>query len=91
MLRISLLPGHNYQGGMELSDPFLWPAGMRIIHTGAGHDTSLEALDIVQSVHEAVAGSSYGSVGWSNFMTSLRSCHCPEDFQTPLTASHQKP
>ena len=61
MLRGSLLPGHNTQGGMELSDPFLWPSGMRIIHTGVGHYASPEVLDFVPSEHEAVDGSSNGS------------------------------
>ena len=40
MLRGSLVPGHMYQGGLELSDPVLWYSGMCVIHTGVGHYAS---------------------------------------------------
>lgn len=58
----SLLPGHIYQRGMELSDPFLWPAGMCVFLTVVGRYESLGVLDIVPSEHEAADGSSYGSI-----------------------------
>ena len=47
---------------MELSDPFLRPSGICVNRTVVVHYAALEVLDIVPSEHEAVDGSSHGSV-----------------------------